>query len=131
MMAFEFIHWLARELMILGDLDRAEEIIKDAEKSGFDPVLIQRTKAFLLAFKGEKDIALELDQNPEIFALLDMKKEALDIIEGSLDRSLSYNYLYLKNYPLFDNLRSDPRYERILETQKKKYEERLQWAAAL
>jgi hypothetical protein len=60
-----------------------------------------------------------------------MKKEALDIIEGSLDRPLSYNYIYLKNYPLFDNLRSDPRYERILEIQKRKYEKRLQWAASL
>jgi len=131
MMAFEFFQWLAREHMILGNLDRAEDIIKDAEKSGFDPDLVQGTQAYLYAYRGEKDIALELRQSAEIFALLDMKKEALDIIEGSLDRPLSYNYLYLKNYPLFDNLRSDPRYERILAIQKKKYEERLQWAAAL
>ena len=64
-------------------------------------------------------------------ALIASQEYAKSIIESSIDRPLSYNYLYLKNFPAFSNLQTDPRYERILEIQNKKYEDRLRWAADL
>ena len=123
--------YLAREHMILGNFDKAEEIIIEAEDAGLDKNWIQETRAYLYAFRGEKEKALEISKNAEIYAILDMKTEALNYIENTLDRPLSFNYLYLKNYPLFDSLQDEPRFQKILEIQKQKYEERLKWAAGL
>jgi TolB-like protein len=130
MPAFVFM-FLAREHMIMENFDKAEEIIKEAEESGIEIIRIQRTQAFLFSFRGEKEKALEISKNAEIYALLGMKNEALEIIEKAIDRPLSFNYLYLKNYSLFDSLQDEPRFQKILEIQKQKYEERLIWAAGL
>jgi adenylate cyclase len=130
MPAFVFMY-LSREHMIMGNFDKAEKIITEAEESGIENIRIRITKAFLFAFKGEKEKALDLRKEAEIFALLGMKIEALDIIEKSIDHPISFNYMSLKNYSLFDNLRDEPRFQKILEIQKQKYEERLIWAQGL
>jgi len=125
------VHLLAREYMILGNLEAAEKTIQEAEDERLDIRWIQNSYAYLFAFKGEREKALEISNEAEIYAVLGMKKEALDSIENALERPLDFNYVYLKNYPLFDSIRSDPRFQKILEIQKKKYEERLKWAAGL
>jgi tetratricopeptide (TPR) repeat protein len=123
--------YLAREHMILGNFDKAEEIIVEAENAGLDKDWIQDTRAFLYAFRGEKEKALEIRKDAEIYAILGLREEALDYIENALDRPLSFNYLYLKNYPLYANLRNETRFQNILQLQKQKYEERLTWAEGL
>ncbi len=121
----------ARELMTLGNFDKAEKIIDDAVRAGFDINQIQSMRAYLYAYRGEKEKALEIRKDAEIYVILGMKTEALDYIEKALGWPLSLNYLFLKNYSLFDNLRNEPRFQKILEIQKEKYEERLRWAAGL
>jgi TolB-like protein/lipopolysaccharide biosynthesis regulator YciM len=130
MPAYAFM-FLAREYMLMENFDKAEEIIKEAEESGIEIIRIQRTQAFLFSFRGEREKALEISKNAEIYSLLGMKNEALDLIEKAIDHPLAFNYLYLKNYPLFDSLRDESRFQKILEKQKIKYEERLTWAAGL
>jgi len=126
--------FLAREYIIMGNYGKAGEILKEAEESRFLQGRIQMTRAFLYAYKGEKEKALELAKGAggaELYALLGMKKEALDIIKKGVNEPLEYNYLYLINYPLFDSLREEPRFQNILKIQKKKYDERLRWADGL
>jgi len=53
-----------------------------------------------------------------------MNEKALDYIENALNRPLSFNSLYLKNHPLYANLRNKSGLHKILKIQKQKYEER-------
>jgi tetratricopeptide (TPR) repeat protein len=122
---------LTREYLILGNFDKAEKLIEEAENAGFNESWIQDARAWLYAFRGEKQKALEIKKEAEIYALLGKKNEALDIIEKAIDHPLAFNYLYLKNSSLFDSLRDQPRFHKILEVQKQKYEERLKWAEGL
>jgi len=80
------------------------------------------------AIKGENDKALDLSKYDEIYALLNMKDEAISEIQKTSvnfkkrERSM---YNYLKNSFFYDNLRSDHRFQEIIKEQKKIYEENL------
>jgi adenylate cyclase len=131
LMPYHIYQFLASEHMILGNFVKAEKIIKEAEDAGCDIKVIQRVQALLFASSGEREKALEIRKDAETYALLGMKNEALDYIEKAIDRPLAYNYLYLINFSLFDNIRDAPRFHKILKIQKQKYEKRLKWAAGL
>jgi hypothetical protein len=88
------------------------------------PNLVVPLKAMLLAARGQKEKALALSQESEIYALLGMKDEAIQRLKSRGDEIRS-SYLYLLNYPLFANLRDDPRFMALAEKEKKKYEENL------
>jgi hypothetical protein len=57
-----------------------------------------------------------------------MKKEAIKYIDKAIKRGnehFQYSYLPLLNNHIYDNLRDDPQFEKIIEIQKQKYEDRL------
>lgn len=122
---------LSLEHMILGDYETAGNIIDEADALGYDQRWIREAQGLLYAFRGEREKALEIRKDAEIYALCDLKKEALDAIENAIDRPLAFDYLYLKNYPLFSGLQNEPRFQKILAIQKRKYDERLKWATGL
>ena len=87
----------------------------------------KRQKAILLAARGEKKKALALGvESSQVYSLLGMKDNAIKILQKLLKRNEdAYEYLYLRNNPHYDNLRDDPRFQKIVENSKKIYEERL------
>jgi len=121
----EFLnHYLAgAELAILTKkYDQADTLIVKAEKIA--PNLVVLLKAMLLAARGEKEKALALSQESEVYALLGMKDETIQSLKNYGDEKRSL-YLYLLHYPLFADLRDDPRFMALVEKEKKKYEEYL------
>jgi len=108
--------------------DKAEEILTNAEKIDPDASWIKQYKATLLAAKGDKDKALALYKNSEVYSLLGMKDEALKHLNDEIRQSVKYPYLfylYLLNNPFYDNLRDDPRFREIIKKEKNLYEEYL------
>lgn len=103
--------------------DRAEEVLAQAEKVNPDHSGILPHKALLFAAKGEKDKALALWKNSNIYSLLGMEDEAIAEINEEIKRGIKTPYLFLINNPYYDNLRDDPRFQEIVKKQKKKYEE--------
>ena len=81
----------------------------------------------LYAARGERKNALALQyQNSDAFALLGLKDEALALIQKNLDKDkYYYDYLFLVNNPLYDNLRDDPRFKKIVAEARVLYEEGL------
>ncbi|MDH5467918.1 MAG: hypothetical protein OEY25_10920, partial [Candidatus Aminicenantes bacterium] len=109
-------------------LDTVEELIARTEKSHPDYSLLPYCKALLLAVKGEKDEALALYQNSEVYSLLDMKDEAIEQLNLEIRNRTSFPHLYyylLLNNPFYDNLRDDPRFKRIVKREKKLYDAEL------
>ena len=85
-------------------------------------------QALLFAARGEKQKALALSQAPDVYALLGMKDEAIQSLKSfGVEPKWGIRkwnlYLYLLNYPLFADLRDDPRFVALFEKEKKKYEE--------
>ena len=113
----------ARIHIRMKEFNKAEEAISKAEKIKPDSTRIQEFKALLLAAKGEKDKALALWKNSNIYSLLGMEDEAITQINEEIKRGIKTPYLFLINNPYYDNLRDDPRFQEIVKKQKKKYEE--------
>jgi TolB-like protein/Tfp pilus assembly protein PilF len=121
----EFLtHYMAgAELAILTKkYDQADTLIAKAEQIAPNLVVLQ--KAMLLAARGEKEKALAMSQEAEVYALLGMKDETIQSLKSRSNEKVSL-YLYLLNYPVFADLRDDPRFVALVEKEKKKYEENL------
>jgi tetratricopeptide (TPR) repeat protein len=130
----------ARVLILMKRLDEAEEMINEVELADPDIKDIQYTRAQVYALRGDKERALELIKGIEryyyyhslfsyIYAISGMADEAIEVIQDGIDKGYEkiktylYTYLKLINNPFFDGLRGDPRFQEILKSQKKKYEE--------
>ena len=108
--------------------EEAKEVLTKAEKINPRYSSVQYYKALLFAAEGEKKKALSLRKNGAVYSLLGMKKEAIKYINKVIKRGnehFQYSYLPLLNNHVYDNMRSDPHFEKILIIQKKKYEDRL------
>jgi tetratricopeptide (TPR) repeat protein len=108
--------------------DKAEEFLSKAEKINPKYSSVRFYKSLLFASKGEKDKALSLRKNAAIYSLLGMKDEAIKDIAEETQKDyehFQYTYLPLMNNHFYDNLRDDPRFQKILKAQKKRYEDRL------
>lgn len=90
-----FFYSVAIEHTIMGNFEKAEKIIKKSVVSEYSSNRIKMAKAFLYAFRGEKEKALELEKEAEIYAFLGLEKEALNIIEVDIEYPQAFNYLYL------------------------------------
>ncbi len=101
-----------------GQLQEAEETIQKVKSINRESNT-SLYEAHLAALKGEKEKALSLSRTWGVYLALGMKKEALDVLE------VSGRYLHLKNSPVLDPLRSDPRFPAILEKARLDYEEML------
>jgi serine/threonine-protein kinase len=124
--------------ILRNNIDEAEHILEKAEKiKEEDNWRIRHARGMLLAIKGEKEEALQLIKDrpysyfaTSAYSLLGMNDEAIRNIRVGIEEGLRnlfvylYPYPFLKNNPCYDNLRNDPRFEEILEEEKKKYEEK-------
>jgi len=108
--------------------DKVEELIARTEKAQPDYWGVPYGKALLLAAKGEKDKALALYKNSEVYSLLGMKDEAIQHLNMEIRKSVEIPYIFyydLLNNPFYDNLREDPRFQEKVKKEKKLYEEHL------
>jgi len=131
------------KLLIMMDRDEAatREII-EIERLNPGPDYtssLKINKALLLAKKGKKEEALELIQDSEkytfvvtcIYALLGMKKEAIENIEIGIEVGFGKEQQYLYSSPIlqknscYDSLRDDSRFIKIMQREKQKYDHRL------
>ena len=106
---------------------QVQELITRLENTHPEYGNIKRWKMILYAARGERKNALALQyQNSDAFALLGLKDEALALIQKNLDKDkYYYDYLFLVNNPLYDNLRDDPRFKKIVAEARVLYEEGL------
>jgi len=108
--------------------DKAGERLTSEEKKDPDASWIKEYRAILLAAKEDKERALALWKNSEIYSLLGMKDEALEHLNKEIRKSVPSPYIFyldLLNNPFYDNLRDDLRFEKIIKKEKKLYEEYL------
>ncbi len=77
-------------------------------------------EAYLLARIGEKEKALSKFKGPIIYLALGMKANAIEALEKSQPK-----YRTLKNSPLFDEVRTEPRFQVVLEQARVIYEDKL------
>jgi tetratricopeptide (TPR) repeat protein len=108
--------------ILMKKYDRADTLIAKAEKISRGATA--EYKALLLAARGEKEKALTLSKDLEVYALLGMKDETMQFLKDRADLKWSY-YLHLRHYPVFANFQHDPQFLEIVEKEKKKYEENL------
>jgi tetratricopeptide (TPR) repeat protein len=106
--------------------DTVEILLDDAEEQAPEALWPKKYRAILHAAKGERDLAISLDKNIEVLALLGMKNEAIQLLDEEILKRQPTPYLYyldLLNNPFYDNLRDTPRFKEIVEREKKLYEE--------
>ena len=110
--------------------DEAEAIITKREKihpnSGSNPLL----RACLYAAKGEKVEALEMNESDRytVYLFLKKKEEVIQYLYEDFERikkSENSWYIRLKNEPVFDFIRPDPRFQEIVSNHKELHEENL------
>jgi TolB-like protein len=106
--------------------DAVEELIARTKKSHPDYSLLPYCKALLLAARGgEKEEVLALYKNSEVYALLNMKDEAIESLNREIRGEVSIPHVYyyfLLNNPFYDNLREEPRFKKIVKREKKIYD---------
>ena len=113
-------------LLASGWTDEAEGIFRRVEQENPGHEQLERTRALILAARGEKEQALAIERDFWIYALLGMNDQALEEMEEIVEKSdTELPYLELVNMPLFDGLRESPRFKALLAGQKRIYEERL------
>jgi TolB-like protein/Tfp pilus assembly protein PilF len=134
--SFYLMH--AEALIMMKKYDDAGEKIAQAEKLSPESPDIRYYRAWVAAAKGEKEKALTLIEGKKmyryhvtsIYSLLGMKDEAIENIKKGIDTGFReaqeylYTYLFLKNNPSYESLDDDRRFKEIVESEKKKYEER-------
>ncbi|MDH5383477.1 MAG: protein kinase [Candidatus Aminicenantes bacterium] len=131
----------ARQYILMKRYNEAEQIISQVEKQDPKHPDIQYTRALIYAVHGKNEKALPIieDLDPyfftfllsSVYAALGMKDEAIQNIGTAVERGFFETKSSLHSYPslinnhFYDNLRNDPRFQRIVEQEKKKYEENI------
>jgi len=120
----------AEMLLALSRYDEVREISEKLEILYPDDNNFLKSVIFALDGNTEKAIEFNLDEyhKIQIFLLLKMKEKALEYMIENWEEDLndeSSRYLILKNWPLYDFLRHDPRFQDILAKHKQVYDENL------
>lgn len=110
------------------DVSEAKKVYQTLKQ--LRPNASKRQLALLLAYEGKKEEALNTFSYPNIalYSLLNMKKEALDIVKSTstnTDYSFGWTYNNLLNAGSFDFIRNSPEFQKILVEAKKVHEERV------
>ena len=105
---------------------KALELMEELNKINPKHYALASLRAIIFAVQGDKEKALATHTNDawfdlQIYSILDMKDKAFEL----LDKNIETVYLNLKNNPFYDNIRSDPRFKKIVQKYKNVYEERL------
>jgi TolB-like protein/Tfp pilus assembly protein PilF len=97
---------------------------------------VKYCKSLLFAMQGDSLNAMRLfDQNGfhgykqvDLYCILNNNNEAISLLNDLTQKQKSRRsrFMELTNLPLYDNLRSDPRFQEILEKHKEIYEENLE-----
>ena len=114
--------------IIMRRYDKAEETLRKGEKFNPDAGWIKRYRAVMFADKGEKEKALALYRNSEVYALLGMNAEAIKCLQEEIRGSMVWPYTFyqdLVNIRYYDKLRGDPRFVQIVAREKEIYEDAL------
>jgi TolB-like protein/class 3 adenylate cyclase len=108
--------------------DRAEAERINEKLQQISPNGVELLRAWLLAYDGKKKEALSLNKGILTYSLLDMKEEALSLVD-SLSRQSKYTGLWtynnLKNVKVFEFIWDKPAYKEVLARSKKVHAERL------
>ncbi len=117
----------AQLLIKTGRAEAAFPMIEKAEKASPIEPIVQNVRALYWAARGDRKRARQSMPEPKatVYALLGMKKEALDLIEKEIAAGKTYLYLDLLNNPFYDTLRAEQRFQAILKRQQAAHEERM------
>ena len=113
---------------------KADEILARGAARTPNAEWVRKYKAILLAEKGEREKALALYRNSEVYALLGMADEAFRELHKEIRGTEAIPYIYysyLQHNPFYDNLRSDPRFYDLLARERKLHEEYMSKYGAL
>jgi len=111
--------WMKREAKASKILDRGAVNTPNAE-------WVRKYRAIMLAQKGEKEKALALYRNSEVYSLLGMADEAFRELNKEIRGTETTPYIYyphLLHNPFYDNLRSDPRCHDLLARERRLHDE--------
>jgi len=124
--------WYAWILIQTNRIAEAEEVIyKRDELSPDDSTTIILKSMVSYSLTGDKQKSLEMfpKGNLHIYLTLKMTEESVHELNSwfeNVEKSERPKYLWLKDSHIFDFLRSDPRFQKIVEEHKKIYEENLE-----
>ena len=127
------LFWYGELLILLKKYHKADIIISKREKVYPKSMGESALRAYLLAAKGERNKAFEINlenfDKLRIYQILKMKEELIRYLDRDFERirqSKRSWYLQFTYYPLYEFLRSDPRFQEILAKHKEIYEENLE-----
>lgn len=119
--ALNYIHCLIE----LGRITDAERTLEDWKTASGGMIWWSQAESLIHAARGEREEALAAAPFSRVYAMLGMKKEALEILDKDIGNIKSFPYLSLVNLPAYDSLRSDPQFNEILSVKKAQYEKLL------
>jgi len=105
---------------------KADEILARGAARTPNAIWVRKYKAIFLARIGEKEKALALYRNSEVYSLLGMADEAFQSLQKEIRGTVAIPYIYysyLQHNPFYDNLRSDPRFHELLARERKLFKE--------
>ena len=111
---------LARLKIATKDLTTANQLIEKIRSINSEAENLKLLDAMMLAEKGEKDTALSTFKNGVVYAMLGMNAEAIDFLTLN-----PIPYLELINHPALKILNGNPRFQKVVDIAKMKYEENL------
>jgi tetratricopeptide (TPR) repeat protein len=133
-----FLFYYTWLLFLMEEYDEAENLCSKYNQLYPNTSENRFLRAVLYAKNGEKKKALALDLPPNqksmIFLYLKMDEEAIRDLKNSskqIKKSKRSNYLSLKNRPIYNFLRADPRFQEILIKHKEVYDENLRICEAI
>ena len=92
---------------------------------------LKRQKSLILAAEGKREQALRTYKSLEVYSVLDMKTEALNLIDSSSSATNftgfynSFSYNFLTNAKVTEFIRDEPEFKVILAKAKKVHDERV------
>jgi len=106
--------------------DHADELVRRGEKTTPNADWVKKYRTMLWAVKGEKDKALAIWKDSDVYSLLGMKDEAFQELDKEIRKTVLYPYIFYQNFihnPFYDSLRGDPRFQKLVEREKKLYDD--------